>query len=112
MEVRATARGVRVSPRKVRLLLRQLPGKRVEEALALLRHAPTPHARLVAKVVRSATANAENNYQLDAGELRILAAYAGEGPRLKRQRAKSRGRVGLIQRRFSHITVVVQEQEG
>lgn len=110
MEVRATARSVRVSPRKVRLLLRELPGKRVEEALALLRYTPTPHARLVAKVVRSAAANAENNYQMDAGDLRIVAAYAGDGPRLKRNRAKARGRMGLVLRRFSNITVVVEER--
>lgn len=111
MEVQATARNVRISPRKVRLLLRQLPGKGVDEALALLRYAPTPHARLVAKVVRSAAANAENNYQLDPGGLRIAAAYAGDGLKLKRQRARSRGRAGAVTRRLSHITVVVAERE-
>ncbi|MFQ5878584.1 MAG: 50S ribosomal protein L22 [Dehalococcoidia bacterium] len=112
MEVRATARNVRVSPRKARLLLRQLPGKGVDEVLAFLRYTPTPHARLVAKVVRSAAANAENNYQLDPGDLRIAAAYAGDGLRLKRYRARARGRVGMVQRRLSNITVVVAEREG
>jgi large subunit ribosomal protein L22 len=109
MEVSATAKYLPVSARKVRLVLEQLPGKRVEEAVALLRFLPTPHARLVEKVVKSAAANAENNYALDAGELRIKRAYAGESRTLKRYRAKARGRAGEIRHRTSHVTVVVEE---
>ena len=87
MEVSATARYLPISARKVRLVLDQLPGKRVEEAMVMLRFLPTPHAKVVAKVSKSAAANAENNYQLVPEDLRIKAAYADEGTRLHRFRA-------------------------
>ena len=109
MEVSATAKYLPVSARKMRLVLDQLPGKRVEEAMTMLRFLPTPHARLVEKVVRSAAANAENNYALDTAELRIKRAYADESRTLKRFRPKARGRVGSIFHRTSHVTVVVEE---
>ena len=109
MEVSATAKYLPVSARKVRLVLDQLPGKRIDEAVVMLRFLPTPHARLVEKVVKSAAANAENNYALDTGELRIKRAYAGEGRTLKRFKAKARGRAAPILRRTSHVTVVVEE---
>jgi large subunit ribosomal protein L22 len=109
MEVTATAKYLPVSARKVRLVLDQLPGKRIDEAMMLLRYLPTPHARLVAKVLHSAAANAENNFSMDRDELRIKRAYAGEGRTLKRWKAKARGRVAPILRRTSHVTVVVEE---
>jgi large subunit ribosomal protein L22 len=109
MEVSATAKHLPVSARKVRLVLDQLPGKRVEEAMTMLRFLPTPNARLVEKVVKSAAANAENNYALDTAELRIKRAFAGESRTLKRYRPKARGRMGQILHRSSHITVVVEE---
>jgi large subunit ribosomal protein L22 len=109
MEVSATAKYLPISARKVRLVLDQLPGKRVEEAMVLLRFLPTPHARVVAKVLKSAAANAENNYALDAAELRVKRAYAGESRTLKRFKAKARGRVAPILHRTSHVTVVVEE---
>ena len=112
MEVRATAKSVRVSPRKVRLILDAIRGKRVDKALSILRYLPSPSARTVAKVVRSAVANAENNYQMSPTNLTIVRIYADEGRMLKRFRPKARGRVGPILRRFSHITVVVDEKEG
>jgi len=110
MEVSATAKYLPVSARKVRLVLDQVRGKRVEEAMVMLRFLPTPHARLVEKVVKSAAANAENNYALDPADLRIIRAYAGEARTLKRFKAKARGRVAPILRRTSHVTVVVEEQ--
>jgi len=110
MEVSATAKYLPVSARKIRLVLDQLPGKKVDEAMVMLRYLPTPHARLVAKVLNSAAANAENNYSLDREELRVKRAYAGEGRSLKRWRAKARGRVAPILHRTSHITVVVEEE--
>ena len=110
MEVTATAKYLPVSARKVRLVLDQVRGKRVEEAMVMLRFLPTPHARLVEKVVKSAAANAENNYALDPADLRIIRAYAGEARTLKRFKAKARGRVAPILRRTSHVTVVVEEQ--
>jgi large subunit ribosomal protein L22 len=111
MEVSATAKYLPVSARKVRLVLDQLPGKRVGDAMVLLRYLPTPHARIVAKVVKSAAANAENNFSLNAGELRIKRAFAGEARTLKRFRARARGRAAPILHRTSHITVVVEEEE-
>ncbi len=109
MEVSATAKYLPVSARKVRLVLDQLPGKRIDEAMIMLRFLPTPHARFVEKVVKSAASNAENNYALDLEGLRIKRAFAGEGRTLKRFKAKARGRAAPILRRTSHVTVVVEE---
>jgi large subunit ribosomal protein L22 len=109
MEVKAVAKNIRLSPRRVRPLLRELSGKRVDEALAMLRYAPTSHARMVAKVVRSAAANAENNYQMDPRDLKITQIYAGDSVKLKRYQAKARGRAGMMQHRFCNLTVVVDE---
>ena len=110
MEVSARAKQVRISPRKVRLVLENLPGKRVDDALNILRFLTTPSARHVAKVVKSAAANAENNFQLEPSGLRIKAAWADEAPRFKRTRARARGRANRIVHRTSHITVVVEEE--
>jgi large subunit ribosomal protein L22 len=109
MEVKAIAKNIRISPRRLRPLLRELSGKRVDEVIATLRYAPTPHARTVAKLVRSAAANAENNFQMDPRALRITQIYAGDSMKLKRYQAKARGRAGLVQRRFCNLTVVVEE---
>ncbi len=111
MEVKATAKQVRVSPQKAQLVLALIRGKKVDEALALLRFVPTPTARLVAKVVRSAAANAENNFQMLPSNLRIVRTYADKGVTMKRMRAKARGRVNPILKRSSHITVVVGEKD-
>jgi len=111
MEVSARAKQVRISPRKVRLVLEILPGKRVDDALNLLRFVPTSGARLVAKVVKSAAANAENNFQLAPEGLRIKAAWADEAPRYKRMRPRARGRANRVLHRTSHITVIVEEEE-
>ena len=109
MEVSATARQVRGSARKVRLVLDTVRGRKVDDALTILSFLPTPTARVVAKVVKSAAANAENNYEMTPSDLRILKAFAGEGPTYKRFRPKARGRVSPILRRTSHITIVVEE---
>lgn len=111
MEVKATAKYVRMSPRKVRLVVGAVRGKPVNEALATLDFLPNAAARAVAKVVKSAAANAENNYQLSPDELYITRIYADEGPTLKRFRPRARGRVSPILKRSSHITVVVGEKE-
>jgi len=111
MEVSATARYLPVSARKMRLVLQQLPGKRVDEAMVLLRFLPTPHARLVAKVVKSAAANAENNFSASADELRVKRAYADVARSLKRFKPRARGRASPILHRTSHVTIVVEEEE-
>lgn len=111
MEVSARGKNVRISPRKVRLVLQPLKGKRIEEAVAILQNLPMPVARKVEKIVKSAAANAENNYSLSANDLRIKSAVADEGVRLGRARAGPRGRMKPWTRRFSHITVIVEEKE-
>jgi len=111
MEVRATAKFVRTSPRKARLVMQGLRGLPVEEARLQLRFTPKPVAREIAKVLDSAVANAENNHALDARDLRVQSVYAGDGRTLRRFKAKARGRVGRILKRTSHITVIVTDGE-
>lgn len=108
MQVRAVARDIGISPQKVRLVVDLVRGKKVDEALSLLKFTPTPGARAVAKVVRSAAANAENNYQLTPAGLRIAQVYADQGHTLKRFRPQARGRMSPLLRRSTHITVVVE----
>ncbi len=110
MEVQAKGKNVRISPRKVRLILQPLRGRRIDEAVSILRNVNMPVARKVEKLVRSAAANAENNFSLDADDLRIKAAYADEGTRLHRFRAGPRGRAKPWTRRYSHITIVVEDR--
>ena len=111
MRVTATAKYVRISPRKARLVTDLIHGKPVEEAAAILRFMPNAAARDVAKVLKSATANAENNYNLSADELRVVSAVADEGPPLKRWKFRAQGRTFGILKRTSHITVAVADRE-
>ena len=111
MEVRAIAKALPMSPKRARLILDEIRGKKVDEAISVLRFMPTPHAKRVAKVVRSAVANAENNYNLNPRTLRITSAYAGENVRLKRMLPRARGRADIMQRRRSNITIVVDEKQ-
>ncbi len=111
MEVIAKGKNVRISPRKARLVLQPIKGRSVEEAVAILQNVNMPVARKVEKIVKSAAANAENNYQMSTTEIRIKAAFADEGTRLHRFRAGPRGRAKPWTRRYSHITVVVEERE-
>jgi large subunit ribosomal protein L22 len=110
VEVQARGKNVRISPRKVRLLLQPLKGRSVDEAVAILRNVNIPVARKVEKILKSAAANAENNYQLIAESLRIKAAFADEGTRLHRFRAGPRGRAKPWTRRYAHITIVVEDR--
>jgi large subunit ribosomal protein L22 len=111
MEVKATVKNMRVAPRKIRLILDELKGKSIDEAIALLQFMPSPHAREVAKVVHSAASNAENNNSISQRDLYVKHAYADEGLNLRRYRARSRGRVSPRLRRFSHVTIVVDQEE-
>jgi len=112
MQVRAFAKDTGISARKVRPLIDMVRGKKVNEALTLLRFAPSPNARVVAKVVKSAAANAENNYQLTPADLKIITIYANEAPRLKRFHPRSRGRISPVRKDSSHITVIVADEEA
>jgi len=110
LEVHATARKVQMSPQKVRLVLDAVRGKRVDEALAILRFLPQRAAVPVAKVVASAAANAENNMNMNRDDLVISSCYADEGVTLKRFMPRARGRINQILKRSSHITVAVTEK--
>jgi len=109
MEVKAVSKDTGVSPRKMRLLVDMVKGKRVDEALNILRFAPTPNARILAKTIKSAAANAENNFQMTPADLKIVKVTADEARMLKRFRPRARGRANEILKRSSHITVVVSE---
>lgn len=84
----------------------------MDEALTMLKFVPSPTARVVAKVIKSAAANAENGYQMSPSDLKIVSIFADEARTLKRYRPRSRGRVSPILKRSSHITVIVAEQES
>ncbi|MCL6447567.1 MAG: 50S ribosomal protein L22 [Armatimonadetes bacterium] len=110
MEAKAVARYIRISPRKVRPVVDLVRGKSVDEALAILKFTPKRASAPVAKVIRSAAANAEHNYDLNRDNLYIAAAYVDQGPTWKRYQPRAYGRANLIQKRTSHITIVVQER--
>ena len=105
---RAVARHVRVTPMKARRVVDIVRGKSVEEALAILKFAPQAAAEPVAKVIASAAANAQNNYNLDPSTLVVATAYVDEGATLKRFQPRAQGRAFRIRKRTSHITIVVE----
>jgi len=111
MKVKAIAKDIGISPQKVRLVINMVRGRKVDEALNILSFSPTPTAKAVAKVIKSAAANAENNFQMPPAELRITDIFADQGHTLKRFRPQSRGRVSPILKRSSNITVFVTEEE-
>ena len=109
MEAKAIAKHVRISPRKVKVVADLVRGKHVDEALAILKFTPKKGAEVLEKVVKSAVANAENNFDLDRENLFISEVYANQGPTLKRWRPRAQGRAFQIRKRTSHIGVVVKE---
>lgn len=111
MEVTASLKSVRVSPRKARLVVDAVRGKRVSEAIAIARFLPQKTAVDLEQLLKSVAANAENNYDLDPEDLWIKAIYADDGPTLKRFKPRARGRVGRILRRTCSITVVAEDRE-
>jgi large subunit ribosomal protein L22 len=111
MEVRASAQRVRISPRKARLVLDMIRGKKVTEAIELMKFVPNKAAFDVEKLLKSVSANAENNYDLDPEDLWIKAIYADDASQMRRFKPKARGRVGRIIRRSTHITVIAEERE-
>ena len=110
MEAKATARTVLVVPRKTRLVTRLIQGKSVEDATNMLSNMNKKSARLVNKVLLSATANAENNLKLDRNNLFVKSAYVNDGPILKRHRFGSRSHIDRHDKKTSHITVIVAEK--
>lgn len=110
MEARAIAKGVRIAPKKSRLVIDLIRGKSVSEADNILANLNKESARVIRKVLTSAVANAENNLELDKENLYVKEAYINEGRTLKRMKAGSKGRVNPILKRSSHITIVVSEK--
>ena|SRR5699024_7943475 len=107
----ATAKMIRIAPRKVRLVVDLIRGKEVGEALSILRFSTQGAAVAVEKVLMSAIANAEHNYDMDVEDLVVSEAYVNEGPTLKRFRPRAKGSASPINKRTSHISIVVSEKK-
>lgn len=110
MEAKAIARHIRIAPRKIRIVIDLIRGKNVGEAFAILKHTPKVGAEVLEKVLKSAVANAEHNYDMNADALYISQAYVDQGPTLKRIHPRSRGQAFKILKRTSHVTLVVKER--
>ena len=110
MEAKAIAKYVRTSPRKAGQICSLVRGKNVDEALAILKYMPQKSAGIIAKVVKSAAANAENNMNMDPKKLYVSEVYANQGPTLKRFMPRAQGRATGIRKRTRHIGVVVRER--
>ena len=105
----ATARYIRMSPRKVKVVIDMIRGKSAKEAAAILTYTPKAACEPVLKVLNSAIANAENNLDMNRDDLFVAEAYANQGPTLKRYRARARGSASPIRKRTSHITVILDQ---
>jgi len=110
VEARAIVRYVRIAPRKAQQVVDLVRGKKVDEALAILKYTPKAAAPIVEKLVKSAVANAENNNGMDVDRLYISEIYANQGPTMKRFRPRAMGRATTIRKRTSHIEVVLKEK--
>lgn len=111
MEAKAKVQYVRISPRKVKIVLDLIRNKPVGEAAAILKHTPKAASEYIYKLVMSASANAEHNFSMDPEKLYVSECYVCPGPTLKRMMPRTQGRGDRILKRTSHITVVVREKE-
>ena len=111
MVAKAQARFIRIAPRKARLVMDLIRGKDVDNALSVLRFTPRKGAKIIEKVLNSAVANAQNNHDMNKGELVIAQGYVDEGPVLKRFRPRAQGRASRIRKRTSHITLILEERK-
>lgn len=109
MEVRAIAKYMRISPRKVRVLIDAIKGKTAEKGLEYIKFMPQKAARILEKVIKSAVANADQNPNIDVDSLIIRNVIVDQGPTLKRFRARARGRGSRILKRTAHVTVILAE---
>lgn len=109
-EAKAHVKFIRIAPRKAQLVADLIRGKQVGEAIAILRHTPKSASPILEKLLNSAIANAEHNYQLDVNKLFISQAFVNQGPTMKRFRPRAMGRASRINKRTSHITLVVSEK--
>lgn len=110
-EVKAVAKYVRIAPRKVRIVMNLIRGKKVDDAFAILKFTPKRGSRLIEKVLKSAVANAENNFDMDTDKLFVSTCFVDQGPTMKRIHPRSRGQAFGILKHTSHITVMVSEKE-
>lgn len=111
MQAKAVAKTVRIAPRKARLVVDLIRGKQVGEAIAILKHTPKAASPIVEKLLKSAMANAEHNYDMDVNNLLVSKVFVDEGPTMKRFRPRAQGRASQINKRTSHITIVVSEKK-
>ncbi|MBR6252259.1 MAG: 50S ribosomal protein L22 [Clostridia bacterium] len=106
----ATLKNARISARKVKIVIDNIRGKNVDEAIAILKFTPKAASPLVEKLLKSAIANAENNNMMNRKDLYIAEIYANQGTTMKRIRAATQGRANRIRKRTSHITIVLKER--
>ncbi len=110
-EVKAVAKTIRIAPRRTRLIIDLIRGKNVSEAYAILRNQPQKAARVIEKVLKSATSNAVNNFKLNEDKLFVKTCFVDESLVMKRAKMDSRGHVGRNDHKTSHITVIVSERD-
>ena len=110
MQATAKVTGVRITPRKIRLVIDLVRGKKVSDALGILANVNKSATPVVVKLIKSAAANAINNNKMDESKLYIDTIYCNEGPRLKRYMPRAKGSASSIIKRTSHVTVVVKEK--
>ena len=111
-EAKAVLKYARISPRKVKTVLDLIRGKDTKTAMAILQHTPKGASEYLVKLLKSACANAENNFSMDADSLYVSECYVCPGPTLKRMMARAKGRGDRILKRTSHMTIVVKEKEA
>ena len=111
MEARAYAKDIRISPRKVQIVLDLIRNQPADKAMAILKYTPKSACEYLAKLLKSAMANAENNHNMDVSRLYVAECYVGAGPTLKRIRPRAQGRAFRINKRTSNITLVLKEME-
>ena len=109
-ESKAIAKYVRIAPRKLRIVINLIRGKSVQEAFAILKYTPKVGSEVIEKVLRSAVANAEHNYDMNVDNLVVSSACVDQGPTMKRIHPRSRGQAFKILKRSSHVTVAVGEK--
>ena len=110
MDVNATAKYIRIAPRKLRIVMNLIRGKKVSEAFAILKFTPKVGSEVVEKVLRSAVANAEHNNDMNVDNLYVSTCFVDQGPTLKRIHPRSRGQAFKILKHSSHVTVCVSEK--
>ena len=110
MEAKAIAKYIRISPSKLRIVMNLIRGKKVGEAFAILKYTPKVGSEVIEKVLRSAVANAEHNFNMDVDKLVVSTCFVDAGPTMKRIHPRSRGQAFKILKRSSHVTVAVEEK--